>query len=272
MGVGSEPLSGNGMTGTVKALLVLQMLGLALMGFWLVKEYENNVYLRDYVHNTAWTYLPVLAFIATFTVALGLSEAYARVHGSKRVEPFRVAGQAPGPLLTSGFGAGSPTSQQDMSAGSVVDGPGEGSGEALTGASFAQIFDSRPPAVLKHVESSEAIEVYSPPPFPVIRRLEPARDPAEEESPRPSPRPLNRVGMPFGNALLPPPVIRQFGRRTVADDGEEDSSVVGVSQDEASPGGEETGSRREAARPAKPRAGKKKPEITSDLSNDLTGG
>jgi hypothetical protein len=270
MDAASEALSRNGLTAPVKALLVLESVGLALLAFWLGKEYQNNVYLREYVHNTGWTYLPVLAFVATFSVALGVSEAYARLRGSKGVEPLSLeAPQALKPLLAGGFGVDSPPLQQGSSSDST-EGSGDGPAGTGAGVSFAQVFvDSRPPVVLRHVEPSEAIDVYSPPPFPVIRRLEPARSPVEEEPSRPTPRPLNRVGMPPGYELLPPPVIRQIRRNVPADDGnEEDLPVESAGQDESSPQ-EETGSRREAVRTVRQRPVRKKPGVTSDLTNDL---
>src|SRR6266571_5999108 len=212
MDSGSEPLSRNGLTAPVKVLLTLESVGLALLAFWLGKEYQNNVYLRQYVHNTAWTYLTVLAFIATFSVAVGVSEAYSRVGGRNVGPPATEPSVARGMLLTGGFQQAQSTSRQDSRT-PTQEQQGESGDWTPPGVSFAQVFeDSHPPAVLKHVEPDETVVNYAPPAYPVIRRLKPARDPVVGETPKPAARPLNRVGLAPGFTLPPPPVIRQISR------------------------------------------------------------
>jgi len=210
--VGLEPVSRNGTSGLVKTVLVLQGMGLAMLAFWLGKEYQNNVYLQQYVHTTAWTYLPVLAFIATFSVAVGVSEAYSRVGGRSAGSPAIEPSVAGGMLLTGGFQPAASTSSQDSWT-PAQEQQGESGDGTPPGVNFAQVFeDSHPPTVLKHVEPDETLDNYAPPTYPVIRRLKPARDPSVREAPKPVARPLNRVGMGPGFALPPPPVIRQISR------------------------------------------------------------
>src|SRR2546422_8166132 len=101
------------MSGLVKTVLVLQGMGLAALSFWLGKEYHNNVYLQQYVHTTAWTYLPVLALIASFSVAVGVSEAYSRVGGRNVGSPATEPSVAGRMILTGGFQPAASTLSQD---------------------------------------------------------------------------------------------------------------------------------------------------------------
>jgi hypothetical protein len=204
-------VSENRLSGLVKTILVLQGIGLAMLAFWLGKEYQNNIYLQQYVHNTAWTYLPVLAFIATFTVAVGVSEAYSRI-GSKNVGSPGIEPSVAGMLLTGGFQPAQASNQDSWI--QAQEQQGESGDWTPPGVSFAQVFeDSRPPSALKHVEPDETLDNYAPPAYPVIRRLKPVRDPVVKETPKPAPRPLNRVGLAPGFAPLPPPpVIRQISK------------------------------------------------------------
>ncbi len=263
--MGVEPVSQNGLSGSVKAILVIQSLGLAGLVFWLGKEYQNNLYLQQYVHKTAWTYLPVLAFIATFTIAVGASEAYSRIGsrnlGTQPVEPSTSRGM----MLNGGFAASQTEPGQENKSGTADEQPSEKVDWVPPGVSFAKVFEeSRLPVVLKRVENDRALATYSPPAYPVIKRLKPVRDPVEKEPTRPVPRPLNRVGMAPGFALPPPPVIRQINRPSGTGARKEDSPR----NNPATPS--EQG-QREDTRPVKPRPIKKKPTIDEDLANDFSG-
>jgi len=162
---------------------VFQSIGLALLAFWLAKEYENNVFLRLYVQNTAWTYLPFMAFFATFSLAIGISEAYAHLHGSggNDVERSGVGVGVPsgsGPLITGGFERGPTMSQEessvvsrgDESRDSLSSSSRNGSDVSLPGLSLTSVFTEwRPPAALKRVGSAgEQADPYAPRPFPVV--------------------------------------------------------------------------------------------------------
>jgi len=250
------------MSGLVKTILVLQSIGLTMLAFWLGKEYQNNVYLRQYVHNTAWTYLPVLAFIATFSVAVGVSEAYSRVGGRNVGPPATEPSVARGMLLTGGFQPAQSTSSQDS--GTPAQEHQGGSGDwTPPGVSFAQVFeDSHPPAVLKHVDPDETVVNYAPPAYPVIKRLKPASDPVVSEGPT-EPRPLNRVGLAPGFTLPPPPVIRQISR-----------PGSGTRRDDAlrnmpSAGNQETVQESDSS--VRPRPPRKKPAVNDNLGNDFAG-
>ncbi len=225
--------------------MVVQGGGVAFLSFWVGKEYVNNVYLRQYVQGVARTYLPVLAFLATFGVAVGVSEAYARLKKSEGVRPS-LEGYAPssGVRMKRGSGVSWESGLAGSSRGafSDVSGPVEGSGVSKSGVSFVEVFsDWRPPVLLKHVESSEApVDTLGPRPFPVVRRLEPAVDPVEraEERPGATPRVLNRIG-PAQALLVPlPPVLRQIG----SDDG----AGAGLGEKGRSGGTRRSGKRRGA--------------------------
>ncbi len=215
--IGSEAVIGKGLPESGRMVIVLQSVVVAFLSFWIGKEYVNNVYLRQYVQSVALAYLPVLAFVATFAVSVGVSEAYARLKRlngneerlaqlesvpSSRLRP--VGGSGLG--LGGGF-AGSPVGSSD-GVGSV-----QGPDWTGPGVSFAEVFSEwRPPVLLKHVEKTEGAteDLYAPKPFPVIRRLEPAREPVEEEPPKVTTRVLNRIG-PAQALLVPlPPVLRQI--------------------------------------------------------------
>ncbi len=261
--MGLEPVSRNRMSGLVKTVLVLQSIGLTMLAFWLGKEYQNNVYLRQYVHNTAWTYLPVLAFIATFSVAVGVSEAYSRVGGRNVGPPAIEPSVARGMLLTGGLQPAQSTSRQDSRT-PTQEQQGESGAWTPPGVSFAQVFeDSHPPAVLKHVEPDETVVNYAPPAYPVIKRLKPARDPVVSETPKPVPRPLNRVGLAPGFTLPPPPVIRQISR-----------PVSSTRQDDAlrnRPSASNQETVQESDSSVRPRPPRKKPAVNDDLGNDFAG-
>jgi len=261
--VGLEPVSRNRLSDLVKTMLVVESIGLAMLGFWLEKEYQNNVYLRQYVHNTVWTYLPVLAFIATFTVAVGASEAYSRVGGrnagSTPVEPSTPHGL----LLTGGFQTAPSTPSQGSNAALMAGHLSETVERTPPGVSFAQVFeDSRPPTVLKHVEADETLNTYTPPSYPVIKRLKPARDPVESEAAKPIPRPLNRVGMGPGFAIPPPPVIRQIRRPAGTGNSDDQLRNNTGARNEDSP--------RESTESIKPPPIKKKPVFDDDSANDFS--
>jgi len=248
-----------GTSGAVKTIIVIQCLALAMLAFWLGKEYQNNIYLQQYVHNTAWTYLPILAFLATFSVAVGASEAYSRV-GAKNLESTPVyPSRNQGILLTGGFDAS--TTRNNGAA--LAEKSGETVDWVPPGVSFAKVFeDSRPPTVLKHVEPDENLEPYTPPAYPVIKRLKPAREPVTTEATRPTPRPLNRVGMGPGFALPPPPVIRQISRPSGVPRREDAPKNNLVPEDEDTP--------RENTKLMKPRPIKKKQTVDQDLANDFS--
>ncbi len=243
--------------------MVFQSVGLALLGFWLAKEYENNVFLRLYVQEAAWTYLPFVAFVATFSLAVVVSETYARLHrsGGNVVESLAVgAPGASGPLLTGGFERGPAVSRDASLVASAGDGSRDASDTSLPAVSLTSVFTEwRPPAVLKRVGSAgEQVDPYAPRPFPVVRRLKPAREFVEDEAPAVTPRPLNRIGGALSGLVPLPPVLRQIG----SGEGKEDSEL------EESP--------EESAGPAKPRGPRKKRvvegRVTSDLTNDLGDG
>ncbi len=218
LGMGSESVIGKGLPESVRMVMVLQSVVVAFLSFWIGKEYVNNVYLRQYVQSVAWTYLPVLTFVATFAVAVGVSEAYARLkglNGGESLRPESVPSSGLRPAGGSGLGlehgfAGSPVGNRAMS---DVSNSVQGSDWTGLGVSFAEVFSEwRPPVLLKHVEQTEGSteDLYAPKPFPVIRRLEPAREPVEEERPKVTPRVLNRIG-PAQALLVPlPPVLRQI--------------------------------------------------------------
>jgi len=263
--VGLEPVSRNRLSDLVKTILVVESIGLAMLGFWLEKEYQNNVYLRQYVHNTVWTYLPVLAFIATFTVAVGASEAYSRVGGRKAgstpVEPSTPHGL----LLTGGFQTAPSTPSQGSNAALMAGHLSETVERTPPGVSFARVFeDSRPPTVLKHVEADETLNTYTAPSYPVIKRLKPARDPVESEAPKPIPRPLNRVGMAPGFDIPSPPVIRQIRRPAGPGTNTEDvqRNNTGASNEDSS---------KESAKSVSPQPIRKKPVFDEDLASDFSG-
>ncbi len=265
MDMGLEPVSQSGLSGSVKAILVIQTLGLAGLVFWLGKEYQNNIYLQPYVRTTAWTYLPVLAFIATFTIAVGASEAYSRIGarnlGAQPVEPSTSQGL----VLTGGFASAQSELGQENKSGTADERASETVDWVPPGVSFAKVFDeSRLPVVLKRVENDQALATYAPPAYPVIKRLKPARDPVEKEPTKAVPRPLNRVGMAPGFAIPPPPVIRQINRPSGAGMRKDDSPR----NDPATPS--EDGLK-ENTRSLKPRPAKKKPSIDEGLENDFSG-
>jgi hypothetical protein len=262
--VGLEPVPRDRMSGLVKTIIVVESICLAMLAFWLDREYQNNIYLQQYVHNTAWTYLPVLAFIATFSVAVGASEAYSRVGGRNLGSPSIEPSVAHGMLLTGGFQAAQSTSSQDS--GTLAQGrQGESGGLTPPGVSFAQVFeDSRPVTVLKHIEPDETLGNYAPPAYPVIKRLKPARDPVVREISKPAPRPLNRVGLAPGFALPPPPpVIRQINR-----------PGSGTKRDDTlpnRPGARNEETEQESERSVMPRPPKRKQVVDDNLGNDFVG-
>ena len=264
MDVGLEPVSRNRLSDLVKTIVVVESIGLAMLGFWLEKEYQNNVYLQQYVHNTAWTYLPVLAFIATFTVAVGASEAYSRV-GGRNVGSTPVEPSTPhGLLLTGGFQTAPSNPSQGSNAALMAGHLSDTVDWTPPGVSFARVFEeSRPPTVLKHVKPDETLDTYTPPTYPVIKRLKPAGDPVESETPKPIPRPLNRVGMAPGFAIPSPPVIRQIRRPagTGNSDDQLRNNTGAVNED----------SPRESTKSVKPQPIKKKPVFDDDLANDFSG-
>jgi hypothetical protein len=232
-----------------------------MLAFWLGKEYQNNIYLQQYVHNTGWTYLPVLAFIATFSVAVGVSEAYSRVGAKNSGSPSIEPSVARGMLLTGGFQSAQSTSSQDPGP-PAQEQQGESGGLTPPGVSFAQVFeDSHPPAVLKHVEPEET---PAPPAYPVIKRLKPARDPGVSETPKPQSRPLNRVGLAPGFALPPPPpVIRQISR-----------PGSGTKRDDIlrnRPGGRNEETEQDSERSVRPRPSRGKPGIADEVENNSAG-
>jgi len=51
---------------SVKALIIIEAIGIAFLGFWTANEYVYNVYFRIYVNSV------FLAHLTTYTVALGL--------------------------------------------------------------------------------------------------------------------------------------------------------------------------------------------------------
>jgi hypothetical protein len=256
----SERVSGTSLSGPVKAVLIFQSLVVAALCYWLVKEYENNIFLREYVQKATWTYLPVMAFVATFSVAVGVSEAFAHVRKTEEnlvAPPLGVVGPSrSGPLLTGGFESSAGGSQQVLAVVSTSGGSRAASDVSALSSSLASVFSEwRPPGKLKRVESTVGQDdPYGPTPFPVIRRLRPAVEPEEEETPKVTPRPLNRISLANANLVPLPPILRQIG-----------SNVEEETWDESD--------EEESPRQVKLRTVKKKRaatgQVTSDMTNDL---
>ena len=197
---------------------MLQSLAVASLSFVIGKEYENNLYLRQYLQNNAWSYLPVYAFLATLVLGVGVSEAYVKLKAVNGVsgqplKPESVPSLGPKPGL--GFGLRPSVS---VSSPALPGVPAVSGGKGLTvqdlpGLDLTSIFsDWRPPGELKHVEPVQGSleDSWAPKPYPVIRRLEPAREPVQVEQTRLTPPVLRRIGAPQSFDVQLPPVLRSL--------------------------------------------------------------
>src|SRR5712692_5743112 len=109
LSVDSESSGRKELRGLARRVVLLQSLAVASLSFVIGKEYENNLYLRQYLQNNAWSYLPVYAFLATLVVGVGVSEAYVKLKavngvGGQPVKPETLPSPVPKPGV--GFGLG----------------------------------------------------------------------------------------------------------------------------------------------------------------------
>ncbi len=217
---GSEPSQRKEFRGLSRTVVLLQSLVVASLSFVIGKEYENNLYLRQYLQNNAWSYLPVYAFLGTLVVGVGVSEAYVKLKGENGVsgQPLK-----PETLLSSaqkpgvGFGLGvRPSVSVSSPVLAEVPALSRGKGlldQDLPGLDLTSIFsDWRPAGELKHVEpvQSSFDGSLAPKPYPVIRRLQPAREPVQVGLTRLTPPVLKRIGAPQSFDVQLPPILRSL--------------------------------------------------------------
>ncbi len=218
LSVGSESLHRKEFRGLARTVVLFQSLAMASLSFVIGKEYENNLYLRQYLQNNAWSYLPVYAFLATLVLGVGVSEAYVKLKAVNGVsgqplKPESVPSLGPKPGL--GFGLRPSVSVYSPALSGV---PAVSGGKGLTvqdvpGLDLTSIFSEwRPPRELKHVEPVQGSleDSLAPKPYPVIRRLQLAREPVQVEQTRLTPPALKRIGAPQSFDVQLPPILRSL--------------------------------------------------------------
>ncbi len=270
---GSEPSQRKEFRGLARTVVLLQSLAVVSLSFVIGKEYENNLYLRQYLQNTVWAYLPVYAFLATLVLGVGVSEAYVKLKGVNgiRGQPLKPETvPLPGPKPGSGFGL-RPNVAIPSHAVPGLPAVSRGKGmldQDLPGLDLTSIFsDWRPAGELKHVEpvQSSFEDSWAPKPYPVIRRLEPAREPVQVEQTRLTPPVLKRIGAPQSFEVQLPPVLRSLDavrdavrKPQVSSRSTEWGGSVGGNGDVV-PGGASSPDRIKEAREKKASAGRTRP-------------
>jgi len=174
----------NGLPAYGKVLL-LQGVVVASFAFWLLKEYQNNRYLQEYIRGRIpmWLSLPeVAASLAFLVLGAGM---LARSRSLK--QRARQIAQADKLTPVSSMFAGS---QPDIRTPSAASAIGDRSASPPAKVSAFAAFDAENvgPPVLKLIESPPGLNrnPSAPKPFPVILRIEPPEEPFREREQQPA--------------------------------------------------------------------------------------